>query len=66
MPVRDAGDQTLAASGAAVAPRHVVGDPGLVDEDEAGRVQPRLRSRQALRASALSGQSCSDAWSVFF
>src|SRR5262249_59422664 len=40
--VRDGGDQTMAALAAAALPRHVGRRPGLVNEDEPGRVHRRL------------------------
>jgi len=42
MPMRDAGDDALAAWRPAVAPRHVGGRPGFIDEDEPYRVHARL------------------------
>jgi hypothetical protein len=42
MAVRDAGEQALAAQAAAIAPRHVGGSTGLVDEDKACGVQAVL------------------------
>jgi hypothetical protein len=45
-------DQALAARAAAVAPRHVGGGPGLIDEDEPRRVHEAL---PAAPARALAG-----------
>jgi hypothetical protein len=42
MPVRDAGNDALAAWSPAIAPRHVGGCPGLVEEDKMCRVHARL------------------------
>ena len=42
MPVRDGVDQALALWSPPVAPRHVGGDPALVQENEAGRLHEPL------------------------
>jgi len=39
VPVRHAGDKTLAARGTPVVPDHLRRDPGLVDEDETRRIE---------------------------
>ena len=52
---------------AAVAPGHVGLGPGLVDEDQAFGLNAGCPCRQAARAVATSGRSCSAAcWGFFF
>ena len=66
MAVRHRSLQPLTARASAAGPRHVGGGPRLVDEHQLAGVQARLPRRQASRAAATSGRSCSAAWRAFF
>ena len=66
MAVRHGGDQALGRRAAAIAPGHVGGRAGLVEEDEACRVHEACQPRHRRRLAATSGRSCSAALRLFF
>jgi len=51
VPVRNLAEQSCAARAATVGARHVGLGPGLVDEDEAGRIEPSLIAAPARTAT---------------